>query len=91
MTLNPSQVTVDHGAVDTTPPSKVYGDKVKSKDKDKDKDKYKIAVTKASHQVTDLRLSGIDAEAATLEFTSPGGKHQETKLTIFPSPSLSNQ
>jgi len=38
------QVTVDLGAVDTTPPSKV----------------------------TDLRLSGIDAEAATLEFTSPG-------------------
>ena len=71
MTLNPSQVTVDHGAVDTTPPSKVYGDKVKSKDKDKDK----IAMTKASHQVTDLRLSGINSEAATLEFTSPGGKH----------------
>ena len=87
MTLNPSQVTVDHGAVDTTPPSKVYGDKVKSKDKDKSK----IAVTKASHQVTDLRLSGINSEAATLEFTSPGGKHQETKLTTFPSPSLSNQ
>ena len=89
MTLNPSQVTVDHGAVDTTPPSKVYGDKVKSKDKEKDKDK--IAMTKASHQVTDLRLSGINSEAATLEFTSPGGKHQETKLTIFPSPSLPNQ
>ena len=89
MTLNPSQVTVDNGAVDTTPPSKVYGDKVKSKVKDKDKSK--IATTKASHQVTDLRLSGINSEAATLEFTSPGGKHQETKLTIFPSPSLSNQ
>ena len=75
MILNSSQVTVDHGAVDTTPPSKVYGDKVKSKDKDKDKSK--IAMTKASHQVTDLRLSGINSEAATLEFTSPGGKHQK--------------
>ena len=60
---------------------KLNRDKVKSKDKDKDK--FKIATTKASQQVTDLRLSGIDTEAATLEFTSPGGKLSGTKLTPF--------
>ena len=41
-------------------------------------------MTKASHQVTDLRLSGIDTEAATLEFTSPGGKTSGNKVDNLP-------
>ena len=42
------------------------------------KDKYENTMTKALHKVTDLRLTGINTEAATLEFTSPGVKTSET-------------
>ena len=53
--------------------------------------KDKNAITIKSPQVTDLRLTGINTEAATLEFTSPGGKASGTKLTIFPSPFAPSQ